>query len=171
MNNSTLRNVLILVGVVVVALIGLGILSTLLTQIVPIGIALLVGFIVGRLSTNAGMVQRITGRNRETTAAATDQQQQATPRQQRREPAAAPAAEAPARDVQAEAEAIKARLADAEEKAPAREITDFDIRTEDEVLAEASRLEDEIKKRAATYDPSAALEERRRRLLGGKADE
>ena len=169
MNNTTLRNVLILVGVVIVALVGLGILSTLLTQIVPIGIALLVGFVVGRLSTNAGVMQRVTGRGRESTEAAEEQASEKPTRRRRGKPAAE--APAPEQDVDAKAEAIKERLADVEEKTPQTDVTDFEIKTEQEVLAEARRLEDEIKKRAAEYDPSAALEERRRRLLGDKADE
>ena len=76
----------------------------------------------------------------------------------------------------AEVEAIKQRIAEVEEPAAPSEpekaeITDFHIKTEDEILADAKRLEDEVAKRNATYDPAAALEERRRRLLGDKADQ
>ena len=71
-----------------------------------------------------------------------------------------------------EVEAIKQRIADTEaEPEKEAEITDFEIKSEAEILAEARRREAEIARQSTEYDPAAALEERRRRLLGDQADE
>jgi hypothetical protein len=153
MKNLSLRNMLILLGAVIIALLALGLVSTLLNQIVPITIALVAGLVLGRLSARVDLLAAV---------------REALRRDQSAKPAAH-AAEKPAvadAEVQANAEAIKARLADQEEPEPTPEITDFVIKTEEEILAEARQREAELASKKTAYDPAAALEERRRRLLG-----
>ncbi len=162
-NTISLRNMLILLAAVIIALLALGFVSTLLNQIIPITIALIVGIVLGRLSINVNLIESLRSALRRPA------QSKAAPSQQAAEQAPA---EAPAEvQVRTRAEAIKARLADQEPQAEEKaEITDFTIKTEEEVLAEARRLEEEAAKRAAAYDPAEALAERRRRLLGDQAD-
>ncbi len=157
----TLRNSLTILGGVIVVLLVLGLISTFVSSLLPVSIALVAGFVLGRASVHVAfgaLLMNLIRRRGQTQAAPAQTQ-------------AAPAADNAADPVQAEAEAIKARLADAESEAPAQPISDFEIKTEDEVLAEARRREAELSQKANAYDPSAALEERRRRLLGDQADE
>lgn len=161
------RNALTILGGVIVVLLILGLISTFLSQLLPVSIALVAGFALGRVSVRVDIVtllRRLLAQ-RQSATAATPAQATAHPAETQAEP------EAEADLVKTEAEAIKTRLSDAEAEAPEAPITDFDIKTEDEVLAQARRLEDEVSKKAAEYDPTAALEERRRRLLGDQADE
>jgi hypothetical protein len=160
MNNISLRNVLILLAAVIVVLLGLGFVSTVLNQVIPITLALIVGVVLGRMSVNVNLVSVIKDALRR------------QPTQAAKPEAAKPdtVQASPLQDEQAraEVEAIKRRIADVEpEPEPqAAEVTDFKIKTEEEIQAEARRLEDEVSKRNATYDPAAALAERRKRLLG-----
>lgn len=168
MNNISLRNVLILLGAVIAVLLALGFISTALNQVIPITLALVVGVVVGRMSVNVNLVEVVKDalRRRPAQAAAKPEAAQATPQQQ------AQTESAPDEQARAEVEAIKRRIADVEsEPAPQAEATDFTIKTEAEIQAEARRLEDEVAKRNAAYDPAAALAERRKRLLGNQADE
>lgn len=159
------KNVVVLAGVIIVALIVLGFLSTVLNAIVPLTIVAVIAFVLGRMSNRVNLV-----------AAAGRLISGVTSRR--------PAAAAPAASVQAapaaadeqvarEAEAIKQRLsAPEQEAAPPRE--DFAIRSEAEILADMRRREAEIAQKQAAPaadDVAAALEERRRRLLGGQADQ
>lgn len=163
MNNISLRNVLILLGAVIVVLLALGFISTVLNQVIPITLALIVGVVLGRMSVNVNLVEVIKDALRRQPRQAVSKPettQTAAPQEQ-----AKPIADEQAR---AEVEAIKRRIADVEsEPEPQAEVTDFRIKTEEEIQAEARRLEEEVAKRNASYDPAAALEERRKRLLGG----
>jgi hypothetical protein len=42
------------------------------------------------------------------------------------------------------------------------------IKTEEQLRAESKRIEEEVSKRTAGYDPKAAIEERKKRLLGNQ---
>lgn len=162
MNNISLRNVLILLGAVIVVLLALGFISTVLNQVIPITLALIVGVVLGRMSVNVNLVDVVKDalRRQPKQAAPKTETTQVAPQEQ-----AKPIADEQAR---AEVEAIKRRIADVEsEPEPQAEVTDFRIKTEEEIQAEARRLEEEVAKRNASYDPAAALEERRKRLLGG----
>lgn len=162
MNNISLRNVLILLGAVIVVLLALGFISTVLNQVIPITLALIVGVVLGRMSVNINLVDVVKDALRR-------QPKQAAPKTQTTQAAAPQEQAKPIADEQAraEVEAIKRRIADVEsEPEPQAEVTDFRIRTEEEIQAEARRLEDEVAKRSASYDPAAALAERRKRLLG-----
>lgn len=162
MNNISLRNVLILLGAVIVVLLALGFISTVLNQVIPITLALIVGVVLGRMSVNVNLVDVVKDalRRQPKQAAPKTETAQVAPQEQ-----AKPIADEQAR---AEVEAIKRRIADVEsEPEPQAEVTDFRIKTEEEIQAEARRLEEEVAKRNASYDPAAALEERRKRLLGG----
>lgn len=168
MNNISLRNVLILLGAVIVVLLALGFISTVLNQVIPITLALIVGVVVGRMSVNvnlADVVKDALRRQPKQTAARPEAAQAAASTQ-------APAQTTPDEQTRAEVEAIKRRLADVEaEPQQTAEVTDFKIKTEEEVQAEARRLEDEVARRSAAYDPTAALAERRKRLLGDQSDQ
>ena len=157
MKNLSLRNMLILLGAVIIALLALGFVSTLLNQIIPITIALIAGLVLGRLSIRVDLLAaaRTSLRRDPTEQPAADQAEQAT-----EEPAPIAA------DLQADADAIKARLEDKEASESTPEITDFEIKTEEEILTEARQREAELASKKADYDPAAALAERRRRLLG-----
>lgn len=163
MNNISLRNVLILLGAVIVVLLALGFISTVLNQVIPITLALIVGVVLGRMSVNVNLVEVIKDALRR-------QPKQAAPKTETTQVAAPQEQTKPIADeqVRAEVEAIKRRIADVEsEPEPQAEVSDFRIKTEEEIQAEARRLEEEVAKRNASYDPAAALEERRKRLLGG----
>ncbi len=160
MNNLSLRNIVILLGAVIIALLVLGFLSTLLNQIIPITIALIAGLVLGRLSGRVDLVAAARNALRRDQTADSE-----TPVEQATEPTATADD-----DLADEAAAIKARLADQAEPEPPAEITDFEIKTEEEILAEARRRETELASKKAEYDPAAALAERRRRLLGEDDD-
>ncbi len=166
MNNISLRNVLILLGAVIAVLLALGFISTVLNQVIPITLALIVGVVLGRMSVNVNLVEVVKDAlRRRPSQAAKSEAAQSTPQQ-------AQTQSPPDEQARAEVEAIKRRIADVEsEPAPPAEVTDFTIKTEEEIQAEARRLEDEVAKRNAAYDPAAALAERRKRLLGNQADE
>jgi len=166
----TFRNALTILGGVIVVLLVLGLISTFLSQLLPVSIALVAGFALGRVSVRVDIVALLRGLlERRQIATAAPAQDTAKPAETQAKVEAE--VEVETDPLKAEAEAIKARLSDAEAEAPEAPISDFDVKTEDEVLAQARRLEDEASKKAAEYDPSAALEERRRRLLGDQADE
>ena len=157
MKNLSLRNMLILLGAVIIALLALGFVSTVLNQVIPVTIALIVGLVLGRLSAQVDVLAAI--RN-------------ALQRDQTEQPAEQPQQQANELDsIDSQAEEIKAHLEDKEEPEPIPEITDFDIKTEEEVLSAARKREAELADKKSEYDPTAALEERRRRLLGGDTND
>jgi hypothetical protein len=165
MNNISLRNVLILLGAVIVVLLALGFISTVLNQVVPITLALIVGVVLGRMSVNVNLVSVVKDALHRQPAAKPQATQTAVQSQSQEQTL-------PDEQARAEVEAIKRRIADVDsEPKQEAEVTDFKIKTEEEIQAEARRLEDEVAKRNASYDPAAALAERRKRLLGDQADQ
>lgn len=164
MKNISLRNILILVAAIIGALLLLGFLSTLLNQVIPITVALIVGVVLGRMSASVDVVASLRSAIR---------REKQPPQSQPAADSTTSTAEASAEDeIQAGVEAIKRRIADEPDETPQpAEASDFEIKTEAEILEEARRREAEIARQSNAYDPAAALEERRRRLLGGKADD
>lgn len=169
MNDKFVRNVLIVAGLVIAGVVGLGVLSTVLTAIVPLTIALVAGFVLGRLSVHFNLIDFVRGRLQ---AAAVARAAQAVT-----SPAQTQAAPAKAEAPQQNAAPAPERLIDeADTPDPAQEAEDkigkldFEIRSEAQILEEARRREQEIAQKSAAYDPRAAIEERRKRLLG-KTDE
>ncbi len=156
MNDKTIRNILIVVTVVVVALIALGFISTLLTNIVPILIAAVVGFLLGRASVNTNLfdLARSMRVQKPAPTTVTVEKTAAKP--------AVKVVETPAQPEQTPAE----RLADG-----ADELKEMTVKSGEEIEAEARLREQEIAKRASSPDAvQAALEERRKRLLGDKGE-
>lgn len=160
MKDMSLRNVLLLLGAVIVALLALGLVSTILSQIIPVTIALVAGVVLGRMSVNVDVSTALMNIIRRRNQPATEKKPETKDPQ-------------PATDeMRGEVEAIKERIADKESQPEEKaEIADFDLRSEGEVLAEARRREAEIAQQSSEYDPAAALAERRRRLLGDQADD
>jgi hypothetical protein len=161
------KNIVVLAAVVVVALIVLGFVSTILNAIVPLGIVAVVAFILGRMSTRVNLIEAV-GRllRRSTDRKGADNSKAVSAATPAAQPAEQPS------EVQREAEAIKRRLGEPEpEAAPQKE--DFTVRSEAEILADMKRREAEIAQKGAAPSAdelAAALEERRRRLLGDQAD-
>jgi hypothetical protein len=162
MNLQNVRNIAIAVVVVVVGIAALGFLSTLLSSIVPIAITAVVAFILGRASASRNLLDLLNRGGKTVTAAMT-----APPR---------PAASKPAQttttvNVRAADQAAE-RLAD--EKPVASDALldpNFEIKTPEQIEEQARRLEADASKKAANPDAvAAALEERRKRLLGNKGD-
>lgn len=162
-----LRNVLILAAVVVAALIILGFVSTILNSIIPLTIVAVVAFLLGRMSTRTNLLQ-----------AGADLAKRAAQQFEQSTQAAKSAEAAPAADDKTAAKTAKlpqtSKLAQTDKLEDARvnvSDKDFDVKTSDQVLADAKRLEEDVTKRAAGYDPTAALEERKRRLLGDQKED
>ena len=159
MREMSLRNVLLLLAAMIAVLLVLGFISTLLNQVIPITIALVAGVVLGRLSVKFDLRAVLWNLVR--------RQEPADDKQQRAE--SQPAGED---EVGRKVEAIKQRIADTESAPQAEpEITDFKFKSEEEILAETRRREAEIAQQGNEYDPSAALAERRRRLLGDQTDD
>ena len=160
MSNFNLRNALILLVAVIAALLILGFVSTILNQLIPITVALIVGLVLGRMSVRVDLLAALKNILRREAQPQTVQK-----------PAAVEMTDDPD-EVQEEVEAIKQRIGETETPEPETEddLSDFVIKTEEQILAEARRREQEIARKNNEYDPAAALEERRRRLLGDKAD-
>lgn len=173
MNNLSLRNVLIVLGALIAGLIILGVISTVLTQIVPLAIVAIVAFVLGRLSVNVNLLDVVRNALSSAATAAT------TPAEK---PAARPAvtkAAPPQKDPLPKTDQLpqtdrldkaKSNMIDSESEP--KPLEDFVIKSEAEILAEARQREAELsqKKNAAADDVAAALEERRRRLLGDQSD-
>jgi hypothetical protein len=160
MDGKKIRNVAIGVGVVALVIIALSLVSAFLTSVVPILITAVVAFVLGRMSVNMNLLDLVRrGRG---------QQSAAKPA----EKPAAKRAQAPARADDQPAKAAEKPPKQVEVPVlPEADDADFRVKTVDDVLKESRRLEDEISQRNAAYDPTAALEERRRRLLGDQSGE
>jgi hypothetical protein len=160
------RNVLILSAAVVVGLIILGFLSTILNAIVPLTIVAVVAFVLGRISTRTNLLQA--GMNLANRAAAKSEPAvQSAAKPVEAAPVQKAAAEAPTKILPKTGKLPQTQRLDAAKL----NIEDFEVKNTDEVLADAKKLEDDLAKRNANYDPAAALEERKKRLLGDKKDE
>lgn len=155
MKNINVGSVVVVAAVVVVALIILGFISTLLTNIVPLAIVAVVAFILGRMSNNVNYLQ-VAGNLLKRAVSERPAAQTAKP--QTTVQVSAPPAQTAVPETQAASTVERQQTAEAN-------LSDFEIKTEDEILAEARLREQEILKKNTAYDPTAALEERKRRLL------
>lgn len=150
------RNFLILIALFVVLIVGFVVIGNLLNALVPLLVTAIIAFILGRLSVHMNLLDFVRS----------IRLPQRAPK-----PAAAPKA--------AEAPAVSKSAAPAPDKdgIPQKQINPdllldpkFEIKTPDEVEAEARLREQEAVKKAASTDVNAALEERRKRLLGNKGN-
>ena len=158
MENKTVQNILVIVVGAVIVLALLGVISTLLTSILPLALVGIVAFILGRVSTRVDLlaatrafvvdqiIPRLRGSGEPKAAEATPAQEQAA------KPVEVPAREETRDEPQGN---------ETEEEA-----TDFVIKDEKDLAEQARRLEEDVAKRTADYDAQAAIEERKRRLLG-----
>jgi hypothetical protein len=165
---NTIRNILVVVAVIVIAYIAI----TLVSNIVPILITAVAAFILGRLSVHFNLLDFIRNARaaQVTRAAAAATTATVAPVAAAANVAAKPAPAKAAAPAQAEQAAE--RLAD-EPKVDKNILLDpnFEIKTPDQIEAEARLREQEVMKKATSASPDsvqAALEERRKRLLGGK---
>lgn len=160
--NLNVRTILIAVAAVIGLLLVLGMLSSVVSALLPLGIALLIGFVVGRSSAGMSlneMVAKIPIPQRQQVAPADEAQAQTEAPLQKTTPVA-PRREQP-----------EAAAPDPQADQAAERLTDFVIKDAETLSAEARALEERIAARNRDYDPAAALEERRRRLLGDQSNE
>lgn len=161
---NSLRTVLLLVALVVIGLMAINF----LTNIVPILITAAAAFVLGRLSVNydlMGVVRGLLNRRQPAPKATTVVEGTALVK-----PAATPTATVI--PVDASLKERQERLKEAE--APKQDAlldTDFQIKTPEQIEAEARAREQELTKKAEAPSPdavAAALEARKKRLLGGQ---
>lgn len=159
------RNILIVIGVVVALLIGLVVIGNVLNALIPLVVTAVIAFILGRLSVNFKLLDFIRSARA----------QSAKPAEQK--PAAMKTAETllekPVAQAKPSVAPPKAEAPTAEPQVKNRELLDpdFEVKTPEQIEAEARQREQEITKGAASGgDVNAALEERRKRLLGGKGE-
>ncbi len=164
MNNINVRNILIVLGIIVAVVLGMNVLATLLGAIIPIIITAVVAFTLGRLSGNQSLLS-FARSARDVMASVGAVIEKTAPKA---------AAEKPA-TVQGKATPVqpKAAAAPASDAPPALKNTelldtDFEVKTPEQIEAEVRLREQELSQKAAPYDAKAALEERKRRLLGNK---
>jgi hypothetical protein len=159
------RNVLIASAAIVGGLIILGFVSTILNAIVPLAIVAVVAFVLGRMSTRMNLLQAgMNLANRATTKSEPAAQAAVKPV----ETAQQAAPEAPTKTLPKTGKLAQTERLDAAKL----NIRDFEeVKNSEQALADAKKLEDELAKRNADYDPAAALEERKKRLLGDKPDQ
>lgn len=146
---------MLVIGAIVVVILGMNILSTLIGSIIPIAITAVIAFILGRLSASRNLldlarsasasVSTVTEKVAEMSKPAAQPVSQPVPKEEK--PATTPPLKNP-------------QLLD----------PDFEIKTPEEIEAEARRLEAEVSKKATAYDPKAAIEERKKRLLGSQKE-
>jgi hypothetical protein len=161
---NTFRTVLLLIALVVIGLMAINF----LTNIVPILITAVAAFVLGRLSVNydlMGIVRGLLKRERPAPQATTVVEGTATAKPATTgKPVAAP--------VDTALKERQERLKEAE--APRQDAlldTDFKVKTPQEIEAEARLREQELTQKAQAPSPdavAAALEERKKRLLGGQ---
>lgn len=163
MNNINVRNILLVLVALVAVIFGMNVLSTLVGAIIPIAITGIVAFLLGRFTANRSVGQLFrTAQNASTTVMA------AASKIVEEKPVATVVGKA-ATSAPAAAKPI-AQAAPPELKNPDLLDPDFEIKTPEQIEAEARRLEAEVSQKAGTYDPKAALEERKKRLLGDKGN-
>jgi hypothetical protein len=167
MNLQNVRNIVIVIGAVVVGVAALGFLTTLISSVVPIAITGVVAFALGWMA-RGGDLNRFFSRG---SAAAAKVETLVTSVSTAR----AEAKPTPAKTTAPDAAKTAERPAD-EPPAAKDALLDpnFEIKTPEQIEAEARRREQEIAKKATSATPqdvAAALEERRKRLLGDKGDE
>jgi hypothetical protein len=167
MNLTTLRNGAILVGVVALALAAMWLVSSIVSAIVPIAITAVIAFTLGRMSVNVNLLE-VVGSGIERLSKRAPAEERAAAKVEKTEQVAMQAASmSQARAVEKLAadkpapEPDTSRLADEPLETP-------EIKTEEQLRAESKRIEEEIAKRTAGYDPKAAIEERKKRLGKGE---
>ncbi len=160
MNN--VRNVLLVIGAILVIILGMNILSTIIGAVIPIVITALAAFLLGRYTANRSLSSLATTAR---AAAPVIGKAAQTVIDVGTKAVASPPAEAP-KTVRVEPPAA----AQPPLKNPELLDPNFEVKTPEEIEAEAKRLEQEVSQRAAGYDAKAAIEERKRRLLSGKSE-
>jgi hypothetical protein len=166
---NTIRNILIVVAVIAIGYIAV----SFLTNIVPILITAVAAFVLGRLSVHFDLLNFI--RNLRPSAQAV--QAAATTTAAAVAPVIAKAAAKPtpakAAPMNVKAEQAAERLADEPKNDSILLDPNFEIKTSEQIEAESRLREQEALKKASTTSQDAvqaALEERRKRLLGGKQE-
>lgn len=166
----SLRNILIVIGAVAIPVVALIVIGTLLNVLAPLAITAVVAFVLGRLSVNFDLIKYI----RSARAARQEQATQATINKAAATLDAAPPVQVSVKPAQKPAtQAVPPPAPEA--KITKNDLLDpnFEIKTPEQIEAEAKQREAEIMK-GATSAPAdsvaAALEERRKRLLGGKTE-
>ncbi|MBN8618712.1 MAG: hypothetical protein J0L63_07390 [Anaerolineae bacterium] len=174
MKNINVRNILLIIAAVIAVILGMNLLSTLVGAIIPIIITGIVGFALGRSTANRSLGDLVrtaqTAGSSVVTAASKMIEEKPATVTGSATTASAPAVQKPAAEKPAAAEP-----APAAETPPLKNIElldpDFEVKTPEQIQEEARRLESELTQKAAAYDPKAALEERKKRLLGNKGSE
>lgn len=160
MNN--VRNVLLVIGAILVIILGMNILSTIIGAVIPIVITALAAFLLGRYTANRSLSSLATTAR---AAAPVIGKAAQTVIEVGTKAAASAAAETP-KMVQVEPPtAAQPALKNPELLDP-----NFEVKTPEQIEAEAKRLEQEVSQRTTGYDAKAAIEERKRRLLSGKSE-
>jgi hypothetical protein len=162
---NSLRTVFIIIALVVIGLMAINF----LTNIVPILLTAAAAFVLGRLSVNydlVGILRGLMNRQKPAPKATTVIDGTAS------KPTASKPAQAESKPVDAALNERKNRLQEAEApKGDQLLDTDFQVKTPEQIEAEARAREQELTQKAATPSPdavAAALEERKKRLLGGQ---
>ena len=174
MKNINVRNILLIIAAVNAVILGMNLLSTLVGAIIPIIITGIVGFALGRSTANRSLgdlvrTAQTAGSSVVTAASKMIEEKPATVT------GSATTASAPTVQNPAAKNPPPAEPAPAAETPPLKNIElldpDFEVKTPEQIQEEARRLESELTQKAAAYDPKAALEERKKRLLGNKGSE
>lgn len=162
MNNINIRNILLVIVAILAVILGMNVLSTFVGAIIPIIITGVVGFVAGRATANRSMGQLFrSAQNASSTVMA------AATKMVEEKPPVTVTSKSPTPPVEKPTpEAAAPELKNAELLDP-----NFEIKTPEQVEADARRLEAEVNQKAAAYDPKAALEERKRRLLSDKGNQ
>ena len=165
---NTIRNILIVVAVIAIAYFAI----TFVSNIVPILITAVAAFILGRLSVHFDLLNFIRNArsSAQTVQAAVTTTAAAAPVITK---AAAKPAPAKATPTPAKVEQAAERLADEPKNESILLDPNFEIKTPEQIEAEARQREQAAKEKATATSADAvqaALEERRKRLLGGKQE-
>lgn len=162
MNLKTLRNGAIALGVVAGLLAIMWLVSTIVSAIVPITMTAVIAFILGRMSTQVNLFSLVErGLNRLQSSA----QQRSTAKTEKTEEVAHYAASlAQNRAAEKLAPPPDSKTADIDRLLADEPVQMPAVKSEQEILAEAKRKEEEIAQQASAYDPKAAIEERKKRL-------
>lgn len=167
MNNINIRNVLLAIGAIVLVILGMNILSTFIGAIVPIAITGVVAFILGRVTAGRSMGQLFrtaqTAGSTVMSAASrmVEEKPPVTVQGKANAPAAKPAEKAPAAAPKPAAETPDLKNPDLLDPT-------FEVKTPEQLAADARRLEAEASQKAASMDAKALIEERKKRLLGNQ---
>jgi biopolymer transport protein ExbB/TolQ len=178
MNDKTIRNVVIAVVAVVALLIVLGIVGSLLSSIVPLAIVAAIAFFLGRKSVNTNLLEAasdLVSRARQPAGQIVGAARSVAVKPDAEKPAETEKSAAdPAmqKTVQRNTKKTDARLTSANKTLEDTHsgTSNLSVKTADQLQEESRRLEEEVARRTANYDPTAAIEERKRRLLGDQGE-